>query len=189
VKDSVTSVRSMASSWRTGLTALITLVTTGIIVTGRNSTTDIPVPWRIGVTAAIGGGLLVAISGLWIALAAEVGARVRLQSLDQIRAQYASVQAYLVGQAAAAGQRLQLARTLVGVALVLLITGVLLTWWAPAASQSPPAYLKVTDKAGTVCGTLQSADGGVLRLGVARAHEPANIPLTSVSNLAVVASC
>src|ERR1700761_1519231 len=67
-KDSVSSVRSMASSWRTGLTALITLVTTGIIITGRNSTTNMPVHWRIGVTAAIGGGLLLALAGLWIAL-------------------------------------------------------------------------------------------------------------------------
>jgi hypothetical protein len=190
VKDSVSSVRSMASSWRTGLTALITLVTTGIIITGRTSTTGIPVLWRIGVTAAIGGGLLLALAGLWIALAAEVGTRVRVQSLDQIRTGYASVQAYLVGQAKAAGERLQLARTLVGIALVLLVTGVLLTWWAPAAPQSPPAYLKVAQKGGgSVCGTLQSADGGVLRLTVAGAHQPATVPLTSVTNLAVVASC
>lgn len=189
VKDSISSVRSMASSWRTGLTALITLVTTGIIITGRNSTTGIPVPWRIGVTVAIGGGLLLALAGLWIALAAEVGARSRLRSLDQIRAQYASVQAYLVGQAAAAGERLQLAKTFVGVALGLLVTGVLLTWWAPAAPQSPPAYLKVTQKEGAVCGAVQSADGGVLRLSVAGTHKPTAIPLTSVTNLAVVASC
>jgi hypothetical protein len=189
VRNSVSSVQSMASSWRTGLTALITLVTTGIIITGRTTAADLAVPWRIGVTVAVGGGLLLALAGLWIALAAEVGARVRLQSLDDIRVRYASVQAYLVGQAAAAGQRLQLARTLVGLALGLLVTGVLLTWWAPAAPESPPAYLKVTQDGSTVCGIAESADGGVLRLSVAGAHEPAAIPLTSVTNLAVVASC
>ncbi len=190
VKDSVSSVRSMAAAWRTGLTALITLVTTGIIITGRTATTTLAEPWRIAVTAAIGGGLALALAGLWLALAAEVGARIRLQTLDDIRAQYASVQAYLVGQAASAGRRLQTARTMVGIALGLLVTGVLLTWWAPAAPASPPAYLKVmTIHGSTVCGTLQSADGGVLRLSVAGVHEPAVIPLTTVTNMAVVASC
>jgi hypothetical protein len=189
VNDSVSSVRSMASAWRTGLTALITLVTTGIIITGRTAASQLTVPWLIAVTVAIGGGLLVALAGLWTALAAEVGARVRLQTLDDIRAHYASVQAYQVGQAAAAGRRLQLARTLVGVSLLLLLTGVLLTWWAPAAPSSPPAYLKVTQAGSTVCGTLQSADGGVLRLSIAGAHKPAVIPLTNVTNMAVVASC
>ena len=104
VKDSVSSVRSMASAWRTGLTALITLVTTGIIITGRTATTQLTTPWRIAVTAAVGGGLALALAGLWLALAAEVGARIRLQTLDGIRARYASVQAYLVGQAAGAGR-------------------------------------------------------------------------------------
>jgi hypothetical protein len=57
VKDSLSAVRSMAAAWRTGLTALITLVTTGIILTGRTATTNLAVPWRIAVTLAIGTGL------------------------------------------------------------------------------------------------------------------------------------
>lgn len=189
VKDSVASVRSMATAWRTGLTALITLVTTGIIITGRTDVTALTLRWRIWVTAAIGGGLALALAGLWLALVAEVGARVRLQTLDDIRADYASVQAYMVGQAAAAGQRLQAARTLVGIALALLVGGVLLTWWAPAAPATPPAYVRVTARGGAVCGTLQSADGGVLRLSVAGAHEPVAIPLGTVTSMVVVASC
>jgi len=179
----------MASAWRTGLTALITLVTTGIIITGRTAATALTVPWRIAVTAAVGGGLGLALAGLWLALAAEVGARVRLQTLDGIRARYASVQAYLVGQAVGADRRLQMAKTMVAIALGLLITGVLLTWWAPAAPASPPAYLQVTSRGSTVCGILQSADGGVVRLSVAGAHQPAAIPLTAVTNMTVVASC
>jgi hypothetical protein len=189
VKESLSSVRSMAAAWRTGLTALITLVTTGIIVTGRTATATLAVPWRIAVTLAIGTGLAVAITGLWQALTAEAGARARLHTLDDIRARYASVQAYQVGQAAAAGRCLQTARTLVAAALGLLLTGVLLTWWAPAAPATPPAYLKVTTTSATACGTLDSADGGTLRLTVVGAHEPVTIPLTSVTNLAVTSSC
>ena len=189
VKESLPAVRSMVAAWRTGLTALVTLVTTGIIVTGRTATTALAVPWRIAVTLAIGTGLALAIVGLWHTLAAEVGARTRLRTLDDIRADYASVQAYQVGQAAAAGRRLQAARTLVAVALGLLLTGVLLTWWAPTAPATPPAYLKVTRPGGIVCGILSSADGGTLRLTVAGVYEPVAIPLATVTNLAVTPTC
>jgi hypothetical protein len=180
----------MATAWRNGLAALITLVTAGIIITGRTATITLPVPWRIAVTAAIGSGLALAVAGLWLALAAEAGVRIRLQTLDDIRAQYASVQAYFVGQADTAGRRLQTAKTVVGIALGLLFTGVLLTWWAPAATASPPAYLKVTTIDGTtVCGALKSADGGISRLSGAGAHQFAAIPLTTVTHMAIVASC
>lgn len=189
VKESLPTVRSMVAAWRTGLAALITLVTTGIIVTGRTATTTLAVPWRIAVTLAIGAGLALAMVGLWHALAAEVGARTRLHTLDDIRTRYASVQAYQVGQAAAAGRRLQTARTVVAAALGLLLTGVLLTWWAPAAPTTPPAYLKVTRPAGIICGTLDSADGGTLRLTVVGVHEPVAIPLTTITNMAVTPTC
>ncbi len=178
----------MAAAWRTGLTALITLVTTGIILTGRTDTTNLTLPWRITVTLAIGAGLALAVAGLWHALAAEVGARTRLYTLDDIRTRYASVQAYQVGQAAAAGRRLQAARTLAAAALGLLLTGVLLTWWAPAATTTP-AYLKVTYSGGTVCGILNSADSGTLRVTAVGVHEPVAIPLTTVTNLAVTPTC
>jgi hypothetical protein len=179
----------MAAAWRTGLTALITLVTTGIILKGRTDTTNLTFPWRIAVTLAIGAGLGLAIVGLWHALAAEVGARTRRNTLDDIRARYASVQAYQVGQAAAAGRRLQTARTLVAIALGLLLTGVLLTWWAPVPPTKPPAYLKVTRTGGTICGILASADGGILRLTVAGVHGAVTVPLTTVTNLAVTPTC
>jgi hypothetical protein len=188
-RESLPAVRSMVAAWRTGLTALITLVTTGIIVTGRSQATTLAVPWRIAVTAAIGGGLALAIVGLWHTLAAEVGARASLHTLEDIRSRYASVQAYQVGQAAAAGRRLQAARTLVAAALGLLLAGVLLTWWAPVAPATPPAYLKVSRPGDVVCGTLDSADGGALQLAVAGVHEPVAIPLTAVTNLAVTAAC
>jgi hypothetical protein len=189
VKESLPAVRSMVAAWRTGLTALVTLVTTGIILKGRTDTTTLTLPWRIAVTLAIGSGLALAIAGLWHTLAAEVGARTRLHTLDDIRRNYASVQAYQVGQAAAAGRRLQTARTVVAAALVLLLAGVLLTWWAPAAPATPAAYLRVTRSGGSICGTLESADGGILRLAVTGAHEPVVIPLTTITNLAVTPAC
>jgi len=52
-----------------------------------------------------------------------------------------------------------------------------------------PAYLKITRPGGTVCGTLNSADGGILRLTIAGAHAPVTIPLTTVTHLAVTPTC
>ena len=188
-REALPTVRSMAAAWRTGLTALITLIFTGIILKGRTDTTNLALPWRIAVTLSISAGLALAIVGLWQALAAEVGARTRLHTLDDIRARYASVQAYQAGQAAAAGRRLQTARTLVAAALGLILAGVLLTWWAPVAPAKPPAYMKVTRSTGTVCGILESADAGTLRLTVAGMNKPVFIPLASITNLTVTSTC
>jgi len=187
--EALPTVRAMVSAWRTGLTGLITLVTTGIILTGRTATTDLSPPWRAAITLTIGAGLGLAIIGLWHTLAAEVGTRTRLHTLDDIRARYASVQAYQTGQAAAAGARLHTARILVAAALALLLAGVLLTWWAPAAATDPPAYLVVTRASGSICGTLLSADGGTVRLRITGVHDPVTIPLSGIANLAVIAAC
>jgi hypothetical protein len=183
------AVRAMAAAWRTGLAGLVTLLTTGIVLTGRTATANLTTGWRAAVTVTIGGGLTLVIVGLWHALAAEVGSRARLQSLEQIRAHHASVQAYQVGLAAAAADRLQDARRLVAIALALLLTGVLLTWWAPAAPADPPAYLKITRTGGSVCGVLASADNGSIRLTAPGAHDPLVIPMATVTSMTVTAAC
>jgi hypothetical protein len=188
-REALPAVQKMAAAWRTGLAGLITLVTTGIVLTGRTATTSVTVPWRVGVTVAVGAGLGLAIVGLWQALAAEVGARTTVQSLEDIRSGHASVQAWKVGQAAIAGRRLHKAKALVGVALGLLLCGVLATWWAPPAPQDPPAYLEVVHSDGAVCGVLTSADGGTLRVRVAGTHDLVAIPLTSITNLTLTPEC
>lgn len=176
-REALPAVQSMAAAWRTGLTALITLVTTGVVLTGRTSATTLTVPWRVAVTLTVGGGLALAIAALWHALAAESGARTRLLTLDDILAEYASVQAYQTGQAAVAGRRLQSARTLAAFAMVLLLTGILLTWWAPAAPAKPSVSLEVTGPGGTNCDVLLVTDCGTQRLTVTGIHEPVTIPL------------
>jgi hypothetical protein len=99
VQDALPTVRSMVVAWRTGLTAMVTLVTTGVVLTGRTATADLTLPWRVAVTLTIGAGLGLAIVGLWHTLAAEVGTRTRLHTLQDICYRYASVQAYQVSLA------------------------------------------------------------------------------------------
>jgi hypothetical protein len=186
---SLDAVRSSAQTWRTGLTAFITLVTTGVIIKGRDTTADLATDLRILVTILIGGGLLLAVIGLWQALAAEAGTDPRTQTLEDIRAVHGSLDAYDVHLAAKMARGLQRGRRAVAVAVLFLLAGITATWWAPTAEPSPQAYLTVTHHGDVTCGTLQSADGGQLRLTVTGGHEPVVIALSQVTNLALTTAC
>jgi hypothetical protein len=181
--------RASAQTWRTGLTAFITLVTTGVIIKGRDTTADLTSGWKVLVTVLIGGGLLLAVIGLWQALAAEAGTDPKTQTLEDIRAAHGTLDAYNVHLADKASRGLRWGRRAVACAVGLLLAGIAATWWAPTAAPSPPAHVTVTHQGAVTCGTLQSADGGRLRLTVAGTHEPAVIPLSQVSNLAVTKTC
>lgn len=189
IDESLTSVRASAETWRNGLTAFITLVTTGIVIKGRDTTSSLDVGWRIAVTVLLGTGLACAVLGLWQTLAAQAGGRSGTVTLPAIVRAHGSVAAYKVALAAAAAKRMRRARALVGLALALLLGGVVTAWWAPAAPSDPPAYVEVTHDGAASCGTLQSADGGQIRVKVDGANSPVVIPTAKVANLKVVAAC
>lgn len=134
VEDSLPAVRASAEAWRNGLAAFITLVTTAVLLKGRSTTSDLSGGWRVAVTIPVGLGLALAVVGLWQALAAQAGTQPELLTLEAIHARYGSIQAFQVVTAARAARRLVLARYAVATALVLLLTGITLTWWAPAVS-------------------------------------------------------
>ena len=137
-RESLPAVRASAQSWRNGLTALVSLAAAGVFVQGRSATADLTTTWRGVVTVLIGGGLVAAGIGLWYALAAEAGGRAAPLTLADIHARHASVEAYQVALANRAARRLHRARFALGVSLALLITGALVTWWAPAAPSASP---------------------------------------------------
>lgn len=194
------AVRASAQAWRTGLSGMITLVAAGAVISGRTTASDVSTGWRVAVTTAVGASLALAVRGLWLALTVEVGGRrIRTLTLQDILDEgYATVAAFQLAEAKRAGEDLQRARNVAAAALVLLLTGVLLTWWAPAAPKDPPAFVVVTSTTEprgpgpdgmSVCGVLQSADGGQLRLKVNGSHDPVVVPLRDLANVAVVATC
>lgn len=130
-RQSLVEVRASAEAWRNGLTAFITLVTTGVIIKGRDTTAGLATPWRLVVTVLIGGGLVCAVAGLWRVLAAQAGTRYRLSSREDLRRDYGSVDVYHVAIAAEAVGKLTTGRRLVVAALTLLLAGVAISWWAP----------------------------------------------------------
>ncbi|WP_367127330.1 hypothetical protein [Saccharothrix sp. HUAS TT1] len=186
VRDSLPTVQASAEKWRTGLAAFITLITTGLVVKGRDVTSGVPTSWRIAITAAVALGLVLSVIGLWQALTAAAGGKVHSLTLPDIQRDHGSVEAFRVVAARTAARKLDVARAAVAAGLGCLLLGVGLTWWAPAA---PPGQLRVEQRDTTTCGTLTSGDGATIRLAVPGRHAPAVIPLDSVTNLAVVASC
>jgi hypothetical protein len=182
-------VRGSAQAWRTGLTAFITLVITGVVIKGRDTTVGLTTGWRILISVLIGGGLLLAGLGLWQALAAEAGTDPKKQTLKDIRAVHGTLTTYEVYLAAKAARRLQWGRYAVAGAVILLLAGIAATWWAPAAAPSAPAYITVAHGHAITCGTLQPAGAGQLRLTVHGSLSAVTISFSQITSLALTTAC
>lgn len=187
--ESIETVRNSAQAWRTGLVAFITLVTTGVVIKGRDTTVGLSSSWRLLITLLIGGGLLLAIVGLWQALAAEAGTGARMQTLHEIRAIHGNLTAYEVEIAAKAAGRLQWGRRAVACAVLFILLGVTATWWAPAPKSAAPSYIDVTFKGGVTCGILRHIGRGQLQLTVNDNRTPVTIPLDEIAGLTTTDAC
>ena len=182
-------VRGSAQAWRNGLTAFITLVTTAVVFQGRDTIAGLAAGWRAAITILIGGGLLLAVLGLWQALAAEAGTDPALQTLRDIRAAHGTLDTYEVYLAASAARRLQSGRYAVAGAITALLTGIALTWWAPASTPQPSPYVTVTHAHAVTCGLLQDSGASSLHLTVPGSPGPITIPLSQITSLAPTATC
>jgi hypothetical protein len=186
VRQSLPSVRASAEAWRNGLAAFVTLIGAAVVIKGRTTTAELPPLWRLAVTVLIGGGLALAVTGLWHALAAQAGTKPLAVTLADIHREHGSIDGFEVATAIRAAHRLTLARRAVGLALACLFAGTALTWWAPGTT---PGNLRVTYGPDTVCGTLLAADGGRLRISVDGQTEAVEVPLTAVTGMTVTADC
>lgn len=183
------TVRASARTWRTGLAAFITLVTTGVVIKGRDTTSGLADSWRTLVTVLVGVGLLLAVVGLWQALAAEAGTDPKKQTLQDIRADYGTLTAYQVHLADMAARRLQWGQRTVAAAVVFLLAGIAVTWWAPNAAPTRPVYIRVAHGRAMTCGILQSADAGQLHLTVRGSRKSIDIPFSEIAGLILASSC
>jgi len=186
---SADTVRASAQAWRTGLTAFITLVTTGVVIKGRDSTAGLPMIWRIFVIVLVGGGLLLAVLGLWQALAAEAGTRPQKQTLQDIRDVYGTLTTYQVHLADIAAGQLRRGIRAAAAAITLLIAGIVATWVAPSLASSSADYLTAVHGNSITCGTLQSASSGQLRIAVASGTATVVIPFAQIISLALTTTC
>lgn len=184
VDDALANVRSSAEKWRTGLAALVTLATTALLISGPASAADLPAANRYLIVALLLIGLLVAVTGLWLALSAASGVPENV-TYPGIRKEHPSVRAFQVHLAGKAAKLLKAARWLVALSLAAFIAGMAVWWLTPP--NTPKIAVVAAD--GTTCGTLKSADNRVYRVQVAGEAAPRSLPFADVLNVAVVGEC
>jgi hypothetical protein len=185
---SADAVRGSAKTWETALTAFITLVTAGAIINGRNSTSSLTTGWRIPVIVLAGGGLLLAVVGLWLTVAAEAGTHPQTKTLQDIRAAHGALGAYQVYLAVQAAQRLRWGIRLAAVAMALLITGVIATWLAPGPA-TQKTYIAVTHGDSVTCGTPEPASAGQVRISIPGESEPVVIRTAQITSVTLTTAC
>lgn len=155
-RSSLTDARVAARAWRNGLAAFVTLTTTVLLAKGEDQIAKLATPWRAAVVALTFGGVALATTGLWNALAAEAGFGDAALSLPEIRRDYGSLDAYLLTLSLSASKRLIVSRALVGLSIIALLAGQALSWIAPT---TPPTNLyQVQSTNSTTCGNLLGLD-------------------------------
>jgi hypothetical protein len=185
---SADTVRGSARAWETALTAFITLITTGVIVKGRDSIIGLTTGWRISIVILAGGGLLLAVYGLWLTVAAEAGTHPETKTLQDIRQAHGTLDAYQVYLATGAARRLRWGIRSAAAAMTLLIVGVVATWLAPAPPPSR-AYVAVTHGRSVTCGTPVPGATGQIRLSVPGRSEPVTIQAGQIAEVTLTTAC
>jgi hypothetical protein len=183
---SLATTQAAAEKWRTGLAAFVTLITGGLLIKGPQTAADLETPWRIAITILTGGGLLLAIAGLWMALRAAAGAPGRV-GLPEIVANYGGVRQFEIASAQHASDALGWAKVITAAALSALALAVFASWWAPTVTATP--RIQVSTHGTTVCGKLSSADGKQLRVQVDGEANPRVVRFDDVENLRVTTVC
>jgi hypothetical protein len=186
VASQLTDVQASAAKWQAGLAAFVTLVGAGLILKGPEKASDLSHDWRIVLTIFAGGGLVLAVWALWAALRASAGTP-GATSLQEIQSKYGSVDALRAQAAVGAAEDLRLARNLMVVALLLIGSGVFLSWYATGESKTPSISVKTGNE--VVCGTVKSADEQQLVVKVDGESKERTIAFGDVKNLTPVASC
>ncbi len=183
-EGSLASVQAAAEKWRTGLAAFVTLVTSGLLLKGPEAASDLSDLWRTILTVLGGGGLALAVLGLWQALRAA-GTASKLRYEDVI-GRHGSFKQYQVAAANVASSSLGRARMLVGWSLMLLGITVFAWWWAPT---EPTHVVKVAYGSETVCGKLESADDQEIAVKPDGASKTTTVPFPKITNIYIVDTC
>jgi hypothetical protein len=170
-------VRKAAENWRTGLAAIIALITTVSVVKGNDVITDLPSHWQWTVAGLLVGALVTAGLGAYLAMRAAYGLPKPGPASE--------VRRWRREQAKGAVSDLQGAIILSFVTLVLLALAVGFTWFGKEDSSA--GFLKVSTDSTDICGSLKKADGSTL--SITSGESERDISLSAVRAISVVSKC
>ncbi|SFW71018.1 hypothetical protein [Amycolatopsis australiensis] len=184
-------VRSTAQNWRTGMAGLITLVTATLLFKGRNSISDY-VSWvRYSIGALTALALIAGVASLWWFLLAAYGRPEVVSAQSVIDQGGVAVRDVLLAQAAR--KDLKFAQLLAIVSAALLAAALILSWYGPAETSSPPAFasVKVRHPSGTeaICGSLVAQNGTTTELRVKGEPDARRIPTADLVSVVLVSAC
>jgi len=130
VETSLDRVTETAQRWQAGLAGFIGIIT-AVLLLGAGRTDTVARGWAFyAVISVLLVAVVLAIVGLWNALAASAPS-MAVMSYQDVIAAHGTVRAYKVAAAGKALERLACAKRLMAVALALLVVGIALWWFAP----------------------------------------------------------
>ncbi|GAA1007906.1 hypothetical protein Aple_044240 [Acrocarpospora pleiomorpha] len=178
--EQLATVRKQAEGWRTALAGLTALLSTVLIIKGRDSVTSLATVPRWTATALLGlafAMLIVATLSSVRAASGNPGTEILLTG-EELRT-WTQTEVRHVG-------RLIYRATLFTItALALLALAVGITWLAPSAQTDRP-LIEVLNTSGRVCGELVGTADGALILKTAKLRQ---VPLIAVTSVTPVTAC
>ncbi len=169
-------VRKAAEGWRTGLAALIALITTVSVVKGENVITDLPSRYQWTVGGLVFAALITAAIGAYLSMRAAYGLP-RLNPTFDLRALRKDLTRQAIGD-------LTGAIILAFVTLGLLAAAVGFTWYGQKDS---PGSIRVATDTTELCGSVKRADGSTITVQIGGAER--DVALRDVRSLSVVRDC
>jgi hypothetical protein len=184
-------VRKTADNWRLGMAGLVTLTTATLLFKGRSAIQDYVewARWVMGGLVLI--SLVAGIVSVLLFLRAAYGHPKVMRAADIANA--GGFDAYNLSLAQSALADLVHARRWAIGSLILLALGIGVSWYAPAATKEPIAFVNVTYSYGngqlSKCGTLKTVDAKGVQLQVEGEEQVSNIPASQLISLALVSQC
>lgn len=133
VDTSLDRVTEMAQRWQAGLAGFIGIITAILLLEG-GKTSELAHGWALyTVMVLLLAAVLLAVVGLWKALAASAPPHA-MATYDQIIASHGTIRAYKLDAAKTALRRLSQAKILMAIAFVLLGAAIVVWWTVPTSA-------------------------------------------------------
>jgi hypothetical protein len=192
-------VRDAAKNWQTGLAGLLTLVTGTLLFKGRAAISDYAWWVRIILGLLVGVGLLFGVRSLWLLLRASFGEPrlVRYQTI----ADAGGLDEFNFKLATSSIADMKRGRTLALVSAGLVALALVLSWYGPAAPDSPGALVKVTrapvdtnglldkNRETVLCGKLKTDDSQGVLVQVVGDRDATKVDRANLVSVVIVTAC